>query len=234
MENKNIFKLKFLELNKNRLRKKDKKLYTQKENYIFNVYKQFHVVEDAISNLYFFETLLTIEPFPKHFLEKNINEKDYYKFQLENFYIRCSSIFDFKMHFINTSLNLGFKKCSYELIKNNFNLENTTLKNKIINLYNYLNKVIEKRNKIIHHGKFDSELLDDITAYISIPNLPKELYDEEYELDSKDEKKRNIKKATEELNGITNNLNFHFEEILGELLPLIELQIQFYELKENN
>ncbi len=205
---------------------------TPKGEYILEVYSLFHTVDESITNLDFFEHFLTTEEFPKHFLEKNISERDYYKFQLENFYIRCSSIFDFKMHLINKTLNLGLKKCSYDLIKDNSNIQNTSLKTKIIELKSYLNKVIEKRNKIIHHGHFDSELLDGISAFISIPNLPEELYEEEYEIYSKKEKDKNIKEAIKELNKITEKLKFYFEEILGELIPIIELQITIFELKE--
>lgn len=205
---------------------------TPKEDYILNVYKLFHIVDESITTLEFFEHYLTIEPFPNHFLKKNIKERDYYKFQIENFYIRSSSIFDYKMHLINKTLNLGLKKCSYDLIKDNSNLENTTLKTKIVNYNSYLKKIIEKRNKIIHHGHFDSELLDGITAFISIPNLPEELYDEEYEVYSKTEKNKNIKDAVKELNSIIKKLKFHFEEILEELVPIIELQIIIFELKE--
>lgn len=205
---------------------------TPKEEYILKVYNLFHIVDESITNLDFFEHYLTIEPFPKHFIEKNINERDYYKFQLENFYIRCSSIFDYKMHLINKTLNLGLKKCSYDLIKDNSNLENTSLKTKIINFNSYLKKIIEKRNKIIHHGHFDSELLDGITAFLSIPNLPEELYDEEYENYSKAEKNKNIKDAIKELNAIKKKIEFHFGEILEELIPSIELQISIFELKE--
>jgi len=136
------------------------------------------------------------------------------------------------MHLINKALNLGFKKCSYDLIKDNYNINNTPLKTKIVNLKSYLQKVIEKRNKIIHHGHFDSELLDGITAFLSIPNLPEELYDEEYETYSIKEKNKNIRETVIELNSINKKLGFHFDEILEELIPIIELQISIFELKE--
>lgn len=236
MNKKNKFILKMLGLVKkyNLITNKSTIPKTPKENYILNVYKLFHIVDDSINKLDLFEHYLTIDPFPNHYLENNINESDYYKFQLENFYIRCSSIFDFKMHLINKTLNLGFKKCSYDLIKDNSNIKDTILKTKIINLNSYLQKVIEKRNKIIHHGHFDSELLDGITAFLSIPNLPEELYDEEYEIYSKTEKDKNIKEAIKELNLIIKKLKFYFEEILEELIPIIEQQIIIFELKEKS
>ncbi len=207
---------------------------TPKEDYILKVYMLFHIVDESISNLNFFETYLSLNPIPNHFTENNISEKDYYKFHFENFYTRCTSIIDFNMHLINTTLQIGLpkNKCGYHSLKENLNIKETRLSTKMINFYNDFQEHIKKRNEIIHHGFFDSELLDGITAYSSIPNLPEELFDKEHEIYSNIEKTKNIKIAVEELKTIIKRIEFHFGEILEELIQIIEQQISFFEIKE--
>lgn len=209
---------------------------TPKEDYILKVYRLFHIVDESISNLNFFETYLTLDPIPNHFAEKSMSEKDYYKFQFENFYTRCTSIIDFNMHLINTALQIGLPKhkCGYHSLKENMNIKNIILSTKMTNFYNDFQDYIKKRNDIVHQGYFDSELLDSITAYVSIPNLPEELFDKEYENYSNIEKTKNIKIAVKELNTIIKKMEFHFGEILEELIPSIELQISIFELKEKS
>ena len=71
------------------------------------------------------------------------------------------------------------------------------------------------------------------TAYSNIQNLPEELFDKEHEICSNIEKTKNIKIAVEELNTIIKRIEFHFGEILEELIQIIEQQISFFEIKEN-
>ena len=208
-------------------------IWDEKDLYIKNISEFTQKIEDGINVLKQFENYLLIKPFPNYFIENGISEKDYFKFQFENFFIRCSSIIDFKMHLINCTLKIGLpnSKCGYHSLKENKNIKGTDLSVKMSKLYNDFEKNIKIRNGIIHQGNFDSDLLDDISAFIT-PNLPSELFDEDFNKYSNEEKEKNIKIAISELNKIIEKLEFHFGQLLEELSPNINFQLSIFNIKK--
>lgn len=191
-------------------------------------------IEDGITNLKQFEHYLSIEPFPNYLLEKKICEKDYFKLQFENFFIRCSSIIDYNMHLINNTLQIGLPnyKCGYNSLKENKNIKGTRLLIKMSDFYRDFQDIIKTRNGIIHQGEFENELLDNINAFI-VPELPIELFDEDFNSYSSDEKKKYTEIAVNRLNKLIEKLEFHFVEILKELNSVIDLQLSIFDLKAN-
>jgi hypothetical protein len=213
--------------------KKLNEVWDEKEIYIKTVYDLFHKVDDSIKDLKKMEYYLLIDPFPDYFNEKEIYEKDYYKFQFENFYIRCLSTFDLSMHLINQTLKIGLpnNKCNYFNLIDNLNVKGTNLAKKAKKYFEDSKEIRSIRNDIIHQGKFESELLNDISAFI-IPKIPIE-NDDDFINYSNSEKQIALKSAITFINKEITKFEFHFGEILEELNPFIDLQLLHYNLKHD-
>lgn len=213
--------------------KKLKDLWNEKEIYIKTIYDLFHKVDQSIKDLNKIEHYLSINPFPDYYSENGIYEKDYYKFQFENFYIRCLSTFDLSMHLINQTLKIGLpnNKCNYFSLIENLNIKGTDLAKITKSYYEDFKEIRKIRNDIIHQGEFESELLNDISAFI-IPNISIE-NDEDFINYSKSEKQKAINDAISFINGEITKFEFHFGKILGELNSTVDVQLSYYDLKND-
>lgn len=129
------------------------------EKYAKKIYFSFCELILSIQSLEEITAFFSIPKIPQYYIKNGISEIQYYKYHLENHYIKVTSILDYTAKFVNEVYRLGFpeKNCNIYSIKENLNIKNTNLGLILKNFESSLTSIKVSRNNIIHKGVHNSE-----------------------------------------------------------------------------
>jgi len=177
-------------------------------------------------------TFLLIKRIPKFYIDNGISEIGYYKYHLENHYIKITSILDYTAHFINTVYRLGIpsRKCNIYSITENLNLKGTNVGRILKDFESHFQDVKRKRNLVIHEGKYDNEQLNQLDSSL----VPKELLKEDKILLDwfGSRKKQEVEKLVSMLISNNNSICEHLLKVFEQLVPVFFDSYNFLKLKE--
>ena len=141
---------------------------TPSEKYAKKILFQFTDLSNSLNNLELIPTFFSINKVPSFYLKNGISEIDYYKYHLENHYIKISSTIDFSSNFINEVYRLGIpiRKCNVYTILENLNTKDTESAICLRKFERHFEKQKRIRNIIIHEGKHESEEIKSIDSNI--------------------------------------------------------------------
>lgn len=149
---------------------------TTSEVFAKKIFYSFLDLTTAIDNLKHVSTFFSIKSLPKYYEKNDISEIQYYKYHLENHYIRITSILDLTVNFINNIFRLGLpqKKCNVFSVLENLNIKGSPTEKALKSFENKLQHIKQKRNIIIHQGKLESEEIKSIDSTIFTSDLIKQ------------------------------------------------------------
>lgn len=141
---------------------------TKSEKYGKNTLYSFIDLKESIDTLELVPTFFAIKKVPRFYLRNGISETAYYKYHLENHYIKITSIIDFTSNFVNDVYRLGIpvRKCNVYAILENLNTKHTATGTVLKKFESHFQNIKKGRNIIIHEGKFDSEEIKSIDSTI--------------------------------------------------------------------
>ncbi len=141
---------------------------TPSEKYAKKILFEFGDLSSALDSLEFIPTFFSVNKVPSFYLKNGISEIEYYKYHLENHYIKITSIIDFTSNFINVVFRLGIplRKCNVYAILENLNTKNTECATLLKKFERHFEKQKRIRNIIIHEGKHESEEIKFIDSTI--------------------------------------------------------------------
>lgn len=141
---------------------------TSSEKYAKKILFQFGDLLDSLDSLDLIPIFFSINKVSSSYLKKGVSEIEYYKYHLENHYIKISSIIDFSSNFINKVYRLGIplKRCNVYTILENLNTKGTESAVLLKKFERHFEKQKKIRNIIIHEGKYESEEIKSIDSNI--------------------------------------------------------------------
>jgi Cthe_2314-like HEPN len=141
---------------------------TESEKFAKNILYSFSDLTHAIDSLEEISIFFSIKNVPKFYTKKGISETKYYKYHLENHYIRITSTLDLISILINKVFRLGIpsRKCNAYSIFENTNIKGSPTAGALKSFETKLQSIKRKRNIIIHEGKLESEEIKSIDSYI--------------------------------------------------------------------
>lgn len=141
---------------------------TPSEKYAKKILFHFADLSNSLDSLELIPTFFSINKVPSYYLKNGIPEIDYYKYHLENHYIKISSTIDFSANFINEVYRLGIptRKCNVYTILENLNTKDTESAVCLKKFERHFEKQKKVRNIIIHEGKHESEEIKSIDSSI--------------------------------------------------------------------
>jgi hypothetical protein len=107
------------------------------KKYLMGIMDKFYIIDRGIDSIKHIKTLLLIGKYPSEFKMESFFLDKYYEHQIENFQIRCISVVDYIVLFLNFALRLGVpeKKCNVYTVIENENYSDSELV-KILNRLN--------------------------------------------------------------------------------------------------
>ncbi len=141
---------------------------TLSEKYAKKILFDFADLSDSLDSLDLIPIFFSINKVPSFYLKNGIEEIDYYKYHLENHYIKITSLIDFTSNFINEVYGLGIplRKCNVYSILENLNTKDTESAGLLKKFDSHFEKQKRVRNIIIHEGKHKSEEIKSIDSKI--------------------------------------------------------------------
>ena len=141
---------------------------TESEKYAKRTLYGFIDLVVSVDSLEEIPVFFSIKKIPTFFTKNGISEINYYKYHLENHYIKISSILDYAAHFINNIFQLGIpeRKCSPFVVLENLNIKGTAVGDSFSKFNNHFQTLKHQRNIIIHKGKFESAAIKSIDSTI--------------------------------------------------------------------
>lgn len=175
---------------------------------------------------------LQIKSVPKFYLKNGISEINYYKYHLENHYIKITSILDYTAAFVNNVYRLGIpsRKCNIYALTENLNLKQTEVGKILHDFESHFKDIKRKRNLIIHEGKYENEQLKKLdSTLISDSFLKSEKILAEWFVERK---KHELNKIISMLIDNQNSICEYLIKLLDNLLPVFYDSYNFLKTKE--
>lgn len=212
---------------------KFEELGTDKEKYLKELFVYFTTIQESVEKLSQVKTYLSIDDVPKHYIDHDIEEIEYYRYHIENFHVKCISNIDYTTLLLNHSLKIGIpnRNCNVYSITENTNFKGTNLSTKLKAFDTEFQEMKTGRNKIVHQGNFESNELSEIDSNIFSP-LISEIMGKDLINHLSSEKDKKVSETIQKFEKQITRIQFHIGEILEELTPYIERQIKIYELAE--
>jgi len=141
---------------------------TLSEKYAKKILFEFGDLSASLDSLELIPIFFSINKVPTFYLKKGIKEIEYYKYHLENHYIKISSLIDFTSNFTNEVYGLGIprRKCNVYAILENLNTKDTESAALLKKFERHFEKQKKIRNIIIHEGTHESEEIKSIESKI--------------------------------------------------------------------
>ena len=133
---------------------------SKREHYAIETLSSISNVIICLDQLYFSVDMLS--GYSEHKTHKSMNRYDYILYNVENFYLRLTSIYDRCLRLTNVVYQLGLpeRQCNYYTVVKNDHLKNTKIAEDLKSLDKFSEQFRFHRNLIAHNATYSEEDLD--------------------------------------------------------------------------
>ena len=176
---------------------------TPSQKYAKKIFFQYLDFASSVDILEEIPIFFSIPKIPSYYLKQGMSEIQYYKYHMENHYIKISSIIDFSAHFVNDVCRLGIpaRKCNVFSVTENLNIVDTQVAETLKKFQSHFKDLKRKRNIIIHQGRDVNEEIKSLNETI----FPKSIVEKQKNLikwfhEKREKETKNILKMLDDNN----------------------------------
>jgi len=150
--------------------------WTDEQKYVLTLFRRYTRITRTLKQLEIIAKLIQVRASIQLISELEIKYTDFIEYNLENYFMRITSIADQTVIMVSEFYNLGLppQSTSLRILKENIH----TKDKKAIEIIKSFDKMIQPirklRNRIVHRGEFNDKELDEVEANLYMLDLVKD------------------------------------------------------------
>ena len=148
---------------------------TKRESYAIEAFLAFSNVTTCMDQLYFSIDMLS--GYRKSNAAEGMNRHEYIVFNIENYYLRITSVYDRCLRLANTLFQLGLpeRECKDSTVTNNLYVKGTDVAKTLKELDKFTSQFRFHRNVVAHKSNYSENELDRIGTYFVLEEEDEEM-----------------------------------------------------------